>query len=52
MASNFDGYKRILADGSKIEKTVGAGAVLALHSSNKQVRNHSSIFTADARAIL
>jgi hypothetical protein len=52
LASAYIGYTRIFTDGSKIGEAAGAAAILASHVSNKRLPNHSSIFTAESRAIL
>ena len=52
LLSEYDGLTRIFTDGSKIGEAAGAAAVLAPRVSNKRLPNHSSIFTAEARAIL
>ena len=39
-------------DRSKIGQAAGAADVLTPHLSNKRLPNHSSIFTAEARAIM
>jgi hypothetical protein len=52
LLSNYDGYTRIYLDGSKFGEAAGAAAALVPQVSNKGLPNHSSIFTAEARAIL
>ena len=49
---DYDGCTRIFAVGSTIVETAGAAAVLAHHSCNKRLPKHSSIFTAEIRAIV
>ena len=51
LLSEYDGFTRIFTDGSKIGEAAGAAAVIAPRVSNKRLLNHSSIFTAEARAI-
>ena len=52
LLSVYDGFTKIFTDGSKIGEAAGAAAVLAPRVSNKRLPNHSSIFTAETRAIL
>ena len=52
LLSDYVDYTRIYTDGSKIGEAAGAAAVLTPQVSNKRLPNHSSIFTAEARAIL
>ena len=51
LLSDYNGYTRIYIDGSKIGEAAGAAAVLAPPQVSN-TPNHSSIFTAEARAIL
>ena len=52
LLSEYDGFTWIFTDGSKIGEAAGAAAVLAPRVSNKRLPSHSSIFTAEARAII
>jgi ribonuclease HI len=50
--SVFDGYSRIYTDGSKEDAAVAAAAVTESVVLVKRLPDHSSIFSAEARAIL
>ena len=52
LLSTCDGYTWIFTDGSKDGKAVGAAAVLGSRVCVKRLPDHSSIFSAEARAIL
>ena len=52
LLSTYDDYTRIFTDGSKDGKAVGAAAVLGPRVCVKRLPDHSSIFSAEARAIL
>jgi ribonuclease HI len=49
---NFDGYQKIYTDGSKAGKAVAAAAISGPRLSIKRLPDSSSIFSAEARAIL
>lgn len=50
--SHFDGYTRLYTDGSKDGPSVAAAAICGTRILIKRLPNHSSIFSAEARAIL
>ena len=50
--SNFDGFTRLYTDGSKDGPSVAAAAICGTRIIIKRLPNHSSIFSAEARAIL
>jgi ribonuclease HI len=52
LLSAFDGFSRIYTDGSKEETAVGAAAVTDSVVLVKRLPDHTSIFSAEARAIL
>jgi ribonuclease HI len=50
--SNFDGFTRLYTDGSKDGPSVAAAAICGPRIMVKRLPDHSSIFSAEARAIL
>jgi ribonuclease HI len=50
--ADFDGYTRLYTDGSKDGSSVAAAAICGPRIIIKRLPNHSSIFSAEARAIL
>jgi kelch-like protein 2/3 len=49
---NFEGYQRIYTDGSKADTAVASAAISGARLSIKRLPDSSSIFSAEARAIL
>ena len=52
LLSTYDDYTRVFTDGSKDGPAVGAAAILGPRVCVKRLPDHSSIFSAEARAIL
>jgi hypothetical protein len=52
LLSDYEDYTQICTDGLKIGEVPGVAAVFGPRVCNKQQPNHSSVFSAEARALL